>query len=109
MSDYEFITVWNIDAPTEKLPLVEAIAGIGWYDWLVFTSTNGASQFFQYFYAAFPDIRAIGGVRIAAVGPATAAKVEEQHLKVDVMPQEYVGSQIAKAINAAEASEAGCC
>ncbi len=92
----------RIEAPTEKLPVVEAIAGIGSYDWLVFTSPNGVSQFFQYFYAAFPDIRAIGGVRIAAVGPATTAKIEEQHLKVDVMPPEYVTSQVAKAIHAHE-------
>ena len=43
-------------------------------------------------------MRDIGGVRIAAVGPATAAKLKELHLKVDVMPEEYVTVKIAKAL-----------
>lgn len=92
----------KITDPSERVPVVEAIGGIGSYDWIVFTSPNGAAKFFDYFLAAFPDIRAIGGVRIAAVGPATAAKVEAMHLKVDVMPAEYISSKITKAIHAYE-------
>jgi uroporphyrinogen III methyltransferase/synthase len=37
-------------------------------------------------------------VRIAAVGPATAAKLRELHLKIDAMPGEYVASRIAEAM-----------
>ena len=36
-------------------------------------------------------------MRIAAVGPATAAKLKELHLKVDLMPDEYVAGKIAEA------------
>src|SRR5439155_27309674 len=61
------------------------------------TSPNGVSTFFDYFFKAFEDMRDIGGVRIAAVGPATAAKLHELHLKVDVMPEQYVTSKIAEA------------
>ena len=67
------------------------------YDWLVFTSPNGVTAFFDYFFKAFEDLRDIGGVRIAAVGPATAAKLREFHLKVDLMPEEYVAAKIADA------------
>ncbi len=56
-------------------------------------------MFFENFFKAFEDLRDIGGVRIAAVGPATAAKLKELHLKVDVMPEEYVSAKIVKAIN----------
>lgn len=95
----------RIAPPTERQAIVEAITGIGEYDWLVFTSPNGVAKFFEYFHAAYQDIRDIGGIRIAAVGPATAAKLREQHLKVDVMPEDFVASKIAKAINAYETVE----
>jgi uroporphyrinogen III methyltransferase/synthase len=68
------------------------------YDWLVFTSPNGVSAFFEFFFKVFEDLRDIGGVRIAAVGPATAAKLSELRLKVDATPREYVASKIAAAM-----------
>jgi uroporphyrinogen III methyltransferase/synthase len=42
---------------------------------------------------------------LAAVGPATAAKLKELHLRVDVMPEEYVTAKVAKAISAFESVE----
>lgn len=99
--------VWEIPTirtapPVNHGPLVEAITGIGEYDWLVFTSPNGVTEFFGYFFKAFPDLRSIGNVRIAAIGPATAEKLKELHLAVDVTPDEYVTAKVAKAIHAYE-------
>ena len=92
--------------PTDRRePLVEALTGLGEYDWLVFTSPNGVAMFFEMFFKAFEDVRDLGALRIAAVGPATAAKLKELHLKVDVMPAEYVAGAIAKAMNAHESVE----
>jgi len=87
----------RIEAPDNRSALVDAMAGLGEYDWVVFTSPNGVAQFFQYFFKSFEDVRAIGGLRIAAVGPATAAKVAEFHLKVDLMPEQYVTGEVARA------------
>ena len=89
----------KITDPEERIALVEAMAGISAYDWLVFTSPNGVTSFFDYFFKAHDDIRAIGICRIAAVGPATAAKLKEQHLRVDAMPEEYVAKKVAEAIS----------
>jgi uroporphyrinogen III methyltransferase / synthase len=58
------------------------------YDWLVFTSANGVTAFFDMFFKRFHDLRDIGGARIAAVGPATAAKLRELHLQVDLQPED---------------------
>jgi len=99
------IPVIRIEAPTEHVPLAEALAGLNAYDWLVFTSANGVAQFFQLFFKAFTDLRDIGGVRIAAVGPVTAAKLRELHLNVDVMPDDYVATKVAKALAAFESLE----
>ena len=89
----------KITDPEERIALVEAMAGISGYDWLVFTSPNGVTSFFDYFFKAHDDIRAIGICRIAAVGPATASKLKEQHLRVDAMPEEYVAKKVAEAIS----------
>lgn len=92
--------------PTDrKADLADALLELNSYDWLVFTSPNGVTLFFESFFKAFEDMRDIGGVRIAAVGPATAAKLRELHLKVDVMPEEYVSSKIVKALAAYESVE----
>ena len=78
---------------------------LGEYDWLVFTSPNGVDAFFNYFFKGFDDIRALGNLRIAAVGPATAAKLKDLHLRVDAMPAEYVTAKVAEAISNFESIE----
>jgi uroporphyrinogen III methyltransferase/synthase len=95
----------RIEAPHEKNALKDAMLGLHEYDWVVFTSPNGVTAFFDIFFKAFEDLRDIGGVRIAAVGPATAAKLKELHLKVDVMPDEYVTAKVAKALKDFESIE----
>jgi uroporphyrinogen III methyltransferase / synthase len=85
------------EAPLNRTALVEALSGLGSYDWLVFTSANGVTCFFEYFFKAFRDVRDIGGVRIAAVGPVTAAHLAELHLQVDLMPEKFEAAAVVKA------------
>lgn len=95
----------KIEPPDNKSDLVEAMLGLGGYDWIVFTSPNGVNAFFKYFFEAFQDIRALGNVHIAAVGPATAARLKELHLRIDAMPEEYLASKVAGAIGTFESIE----
>jgi uroporphyrinogen III methyltransferase/synthase len=95
----------RIVPPDEKQPLLEMMKGLGEYDWIVFTSPNGVIAFFDYFFKAFDDVRALGNLRIAAVGPATAAKLKELHLRVDVMPEEYLTKKVTRAIGDFESIE----
>jgi uroporphyrinogen III methyltransferase/synthase len=93
-------------APPDNLAnLADAILELNSYNWIVFTSPNGVTSFFEHFFKGFDDLRDIGGVRFAAVGPATAAKLKDLHIKVDVMPSDYLASKVAKAINAYESVE----
>jgi uroporphyrinogen III methyltransferase/synthase len=87
----------RIEAPDDRKTLAEAMAGLGEYDWVIFTSPNGVTQFFDYFFKSFEDVRDLGALRFAAVGPATAAKLKELHLKVDLMPEQYLTDKIAAA------------
>jgi uroporphyrinogen III methyltransferase / synthase len=87
----------KIQPPTRRQELVDALLALNSYDWLVFTSPNGVTTFFEYFFRHFHDMRDLGGARIAAVGPATASKLKELHLQVDLMPDEALASEIGKA------------
>jgi uroporphyrinogen III methyltransferase / synthase len=95
----------RIEAPDDRQTLVDAMAGLGEYDWLIFTSPNGVTQFFEYFFKSFEDVRDLGALQIAAVGPATAAKLKELHLKVDLMPEHYLSSEIATAFKSYQSIE----
>ena len=92
----EIPAVKGID-PENKQGFIDALLSLNSYDWLVFTSVNGVATFFDFFFRRFHDLRDIGGAKIAAVGPATAAKLRELHLQVDLMPEEFIGRKIAEA------------
>jgi uroporphyrinogen III methyltransferase/synthase len=85
--------------PTEHRPVVDAIAGLNSYDWIVFTSANGVHWFFDAFFKGFQDLRDIGGVKIAAVGPVTAVRLRELHLQVDVVPKVHDARHLVNALN----------
>jgi uroporphyrinogen III methyltransferase/synthase len=64
------------------------------YDWIVFTSPNGVDAFFEMFFKLYDDAREIGAAKIAAIGPATAQRVRDCHLHVDVQPDEFVAEAV---------------
>ena len=66
------------------------------YDWIVFTSPNGVDAFFDMFFKLYDDAREIGGARIAAIGPATAQRVRDFHLHVDLQPDEFVAEAVVR-------------
>ncbi len=82
----------------EKDALVEILAELGGYDWIVFTSANGVRYFFEDFLKGFPDIRALGLLRFACVGKATAREIEKHHIKVECMPDTATGDSLADAL-----------
>jgi len=93
---YELPTI-RIEPPTELLEFGQLVQECHTYDWLVFSSPNGVSAFFDMFFKIYDDTREIGGVRIAAVGPATAARIREYHLHVDLQPETFVAEAVVKA------------
>ena len=84
--------------PLERQALVEALTALNSYDWIVFTSANGVTAFFELFFQGFQDMRDLGGSRIAAVGPGTAARLKELHLQVDVVPTHFAAGHVAAAM-----------
>lgn len=84
----------RIVPPTDRRDFAEAVVDCPRYDWLVFSSPNGVRKFFEAFYAVYEDIRELGGARIAAVGPGTAAELKKHGLMVDIMPRKAVAEEL---------------
>ncbi len=94
---YELPTI-RIEPAPDKRAFYELVVDAHSYDWLIFTSPNGVDAFFKAFFELYRDAREIGGVRIAAIGPATAARVNAFHLAVDIQPEKYVAEEIVAAL-----------
>jgi uroporphyrinogen III methyltransferase / synthase len=86
----------RIEPPTELREFAELVQDAHSYDWIVFTSTNGADAFFEIFFKLYDDAREIGAAKIAAIGPATAQRVKDLHLHVDLQPPDFVAEGMVK-------------
>jgi uroporphyrinogen III methyltransferase / synthase len=86
----------RIEPPTNLREFAELVQDAHTYDWIVFTSANGVEAFFAIFFKLYDDTREIGGARIAAIGPATAQRVKDFHLHVDLQPEEFVAEEVVR-------------
>jgi uroporphyrinogen III methyltransferase/synthase len=90
---YELPTI-RVEPPDNLMEFGELVRDVFQYDWLIFTSANGVDAFFSMFYRLYDDARSIGNVKIAAIGPATAERIKNFHLAVDLQPKEFVAEAI---------------
>ncbi len=71
---------------------------LGEYQWLVFTSSNGVRFFLDRLLTGRRDIRALGHLKIAAIGPTTALALKNYHLEADIVPSSYRSEALAEAL-----------
>jgi uroporphyrinogen III methyltransferase/synthase len=99
----EFPTIET--APPSSYEILDrAIAELGSFDWIIFTSANGVESFVDRMRARACDLRELGRaklVKIAAIGPATTDRVRRYALTVAAMPAEYRAEAVIDAIGAA--------
>jgi uroporphyrinogen III methyltransferase/synthase len=94
-----------IEAPMIKIlppedwgPMDAACADPGRFDWIVFSSANAVDAFMGRLQRSPFDLRVLGGVRLCAVGPATADRLARYGLKVDLVPAEYRADTLAQTL-----------
>lgn len=92
-----------ISDPPDWRPVDDALQRLPRYDWLVFSSANGVAYLLNRLLASGGDLRRLGGVRLAAIGPGTADALAAYHLKADLIPGEFRAEALAAAL-AEEAS-----
>jgi uroporphyrinogen III methyltransferase/synthase len=87
-------------ARLDLAPLRAAIDKISDNDWLIFTSQNGVAIFWEQLLGRGRDARALAGLKIAAVGPATAGALLERGITVDVIPPRFVAEGLLEIMRA---------
>ena len=86
-----------IEPAADPEALDQAIAELESYDWVIFTSANGVRFFLDRLDGSARDLRALRA-RLCAIGPATGKALEALHLKVDLMPAEFVAESLLVAL-----------
>jgi uroporphyrinogen III methyltransferase/synthase len=95
----EFPTI-EIVAPDSYDALDAAAARLASFDWVIFTSATGVDRFIDRLNVLGRDIRELGSAKIAAIGPATAARLRRYALQVALQPSEYRAEAIAQSLGA---------
>jgi uroporphyrinogen III methyltransferase/synthase len=90
----------RIVPPDDYGPLDDACEAVHTFDWIVFASANAVDIFVKRLLASPLDLRALKGVKLCAVGPATAERLAELGLKVDLVPADYRAEGVIEALTA---------
>jgi uroporphyrinogen III methyltransferase/synthase len=76
----------------------ETLNRLNEFQWLVFTSVNGVSEFFRHLHMSGRDARFLHSAKIAAIGKSTALKLEAFGIKADFVPEEFRAESLGKAL-----------
>jgi uroporphyrinogen III methyltransferase/synthase len=88
----------DIVPPLDWSAVDAALAALAGYQWLVFTSANGVHALIGRLRQTGRDLRALGPVRLAAIGPATAEALRGYHLEPDVVPPDFCSEALAASL-----------
>ena len=76
----------------------QAVENIDSYQWLAFTSPAGVVSLFEMLEKKGLDVRALGRIKIAAIGPGTDRELQKHGLHADLIPEIYDGEHLGEAI-----------
>lgn len=85
----------RIEPPESWEPLDRALAELGEFRWVIFTSVNGVESVRGRLHSHGRDLRVLGAARVAAIGPATAAALERAGVTPALVPDEYRAEGLA--------------
>jgi uroporphyrinogen III methyltransferase/synthase len=88
----------EIGPPRDWAPVDVAISQLATVDWLVFSSANGVKCFLERLKHHQLDLRMLGNIRLAAIGPGTADALAEFNLRADLQPTEYRAEALAETL-----------
>ncbi|MFH1156789.1 MAG: uroporphyrinogen-III C-methyltransferase [Pseudomonadota bacterium] len=88
-----------IAPPDNNKPLVQAIQDIASFQWLVFTSVNGVKFFFDTLFELKKDVRALGHLKFACIGPVTRQELLKYGISTDILPDNYMAESVVQAFS----------
>jgi uroporphyrinogen III methyltransferase/synthase len=98
----------NLGAEVTEFPTIEILPPRSWkkldeamnrlrsYDWIVFTSVNGVHFFWRRLKEKRKNLSRLFSLKVAAIGPATAKKLQEKGIRVSYKPKEFVAEGILR-------------
>lgn len=86
-------------ARLDLAPLREVIGSISDYQWIIFTSQNAVSLFWEQLLSSGRDSRALANVKVCAVGPSTAGALLDIGIAVDVVPERFVAEGLLEMLS----------
>lgn len=94
----EFPTI-QVVPPDSWSALDAALDNLSSYHWVIFTSVNGVQYFFDRLFTKGKDVRALGTIRTAAIGPVTAQRLRQYGLNTDILPDSYRAESVVEAFH----------
>ncbi len=88
----------QITPPADWGPTDSAVDRLAEFEWLVFSSANGVTYFLDRMLQRGWDLRHLGSVKLAAIGPGTADALAAYRLRADLVPGEYRAEALAGAL-----------
>ncbi|HVF50604.1 MAG TPA: uroporphyrinogen-III synthase [Pyrinomonadaceae bacterium] len=88
----------EIVAPESYAALDDALDNLFGYDWLIFTSANGVEYFLRRMEARGRDVSELDELRVCAIGAATAERLREARVHVDVVPEQFKAEGVFAAL-----------
>jgi uroporphyrinogen III methyltransferase/synthase len=95
----------EIGPPADWMPVDRSIERLAAFQWLVFTSVNGVQAFLNRLIERGKDLRALGGLKLAAIGPGTADALASYHLKPDLVPEIFDSEHLTAALKSVAAGQ----
>lgn len=88
--------------PLDPCPALDGAMGrLSDYEWLVLTSPAGVDTLWRWLEASGRDARALGSVKLAAIGPGTNRELAKHGLKADYVPEVYDAAHLGGGLPAA--------
>jgi len=97
----EFPTI-EIQPPEDYGPLDRALEQLQSYQWIFFTSVNGVDFFLKRMSQLRQDSRCLEGIKVVAIGPETAKRLEKAEIRPFLVPKKYQAEGILEGLTAGE-------
>ena len=95
----------EIRPPADWSPVDRALDLLDRFDWLVFSSSNGVRNLLERLPALGRDLRALGKIKVAAIGPGTAEELTRYRLQADIVPDEFRAESLAESLKGSAAGK----
>lgn len=90
------LPVIEIEPPDDWSAVDAVLQRMADFDWLIFTSANGVDGLLNRLWETGGDVRRLGAVKLACIGPATAKRLEQFQLRADIVPDEFRAEALAE-------------